>query len=240
MEGGATLAAPRNQDQASPLRTLADAPLTAVLFPAASRTARPVAVAEIKIVSGLLVPPTTSVVPCGFAAARGVSLNWIQRDIAAYQPIFPGISLPAAEYFNAGVVVLDAAQRPIIAKFLDIVTTRWRELQEIQQASPVGTDQTPLNFTVRLMCERVHVLPRPFNLLHCAPMVPSLLALERGEATNPTSFCDTVRRQPELFGFIDFGHVWHFTNVVVTRQLVMEEVFRKVSRYYPGIRVTVR
>src|SRR6266702_4732699 len=38
----------------------------------------------------------------GFAAVRGNSASWITQSIAAYQHLFPDISLNWWEYFNAG------------------------------------------------------------------------------------------------------------------------------------------
>jgi len=183
-------------------------------------------------------PSLFDVADCGFAAVRDSSGRWIRRSITAYEHLFPGVCLPWYEYFNAGVVVLGAAQQPVIARFLEFASSRWSELNAVQKTGLVGSDQTPLNFMVRLMCEVVDFLPREFNFLHCMPMYPALEALERGETTDAAPFYEVVRRRPETLGFIQSAYVWHFTNVVATRYVVMREVWRYVSRHYPGAEIS--
>ena len=104
----------------------------------------------------------------------------------------------------------------------------------MMRARDFGTDQTPLNLVLRREREPVWVLPPPYNFLHCFPMDEPLLALEKGPQPEPELFARTAFSRPWAFEFIGLAYVWHFTNVVAHRSLVMEEVWRRVAGHYPG------
>ena len=36
------------------------------------------------------------------------------------------------------------------------------------------------------------------------------------------------------FDFVEFGYVWHFTNVIALRSFVMRETWRRIRHNYPG------
>jgi len=91
-----------------------------------------------------------------FEQARGFSAvvdsgppRWILRSAQAFQHVFPGTTLPWWEYFNSGIVVLGAAQRPFVRAFLDYSAKNWPQLDAVIRTGNVGTEQTPLNFMVR-------------------------------------------------------------------------------------------
>lgn len=44
-------------------------------------------------------------------------------------------------------------------------------------------------------------------------------------------------RSDGAFEFVNLAYVWHFTNVVVHRSLVIQEVWRRVAGHYPGASV---
>src|SRR5262249_53999471 len=54
----------------------------------------------------------------GFSAVRDTNPIWIAHSIQAFQPLFPDVSLPWWQYFNAGLVVVGAAQLSILRTFL--------------------------------------------------------------------------------------------------------------------------
>lgn len=170
----------------------------------------------------------------GFAAVRGRDQNWISRSIQAYQPLFPGVSLPVQEYFNAGVVVLGNRQVPTVRAFLEFTLRHWTKLDAMMSFGDLGTDQTPLNFVLRREGEPVHLLPDAFNLLHCFPMDPALNAIEFSPAPDPILFSLRAFSRPGAFEFFKRGYIWHFSNVVALRSLVMREAWRRVSHNYPG------
>jgi hypothetical protein len=170
----------------------------------------------------------------GFAAVADTDPNWVDYNIRAYQPLFPGVHLPWWEYFNSGVVVLGAAQLPTIAAFLELISTRWPELRAIQQSSRVGADQTPLNFVVRREGQPVTFIPAPFNLVQCVPSSPVLWTLERGAVRDPDPLVKSLLSSPDTFNFINYGYIWHFTNVVKFRRHFMEETWRRVQAHYPS------
>lgn len=176
-----------------------------------------------------------------FREARGFSAvvdtgvpAWIAQSTRAFQPLFPGVSLPWWEYFNSGVIVLGAGQYRLVRAFLDHAVTHWPHLEKVMTSGNFGTDQTPLNFMVKQLNEPVHFLPRPFNLINCFPMTSTLSAIERAPDPDPAAFRETAFGRPGTFDFVGFGYIWHFTNVVAFRSLAMRETWRRIRHNYPG------
>src|ERR1700694_4873896 len=124
----------------------------------------------------------------GFAAARGTDMRWIARSIRAFQPLFPGVTLPWWEYFNAGVVVLGEGQLSALRAFLEFASRHWPQLNAAMLSQDVGTDQTPLNFVLRRESQAVELLAPPFNLVHCFPVTRALAAIDRGPSPDPILF----------------------------------------------------
>ena len=203
-------------------------------------------------VQALLVDADTMIrwdTPDIFALARGFSAvadvgtpAWALRSITAFQHLFPEVALPWWEYFNSGFIVLGAAQRPFIRAFLDDATTRWAELEAVMTSGNVGTEQTPLNFTVRRENEPVHFLPRPFNFVNCFPLPTELAQIEhralrqteQSLPPDPALFAAKAFGHQLAFKFVELAYVWHFTNVVTFRAQVMAETWRRVQSHYPG------
>jgi len=51
----------------------------------------------------------------------------------------------------------------------------------------------------------------------------------------PIPPCSPRRRLAgRAFDFVEFGYIWHFTNVVALRSLVMGETWRRIRHNYPG------
>jgi hypothetical protein len=184
-----------------------------------------------------------------FGLARGFSAvvdanspAWILNSTKAFQHLFPGTSLHWWEYFNSGLVVLGAEQRAFIRAFLDYAVTHWRGLEGVMTSGNVGTEQTPLNFMVRRENEPVHFLPRPFNFVNCFPMQGEVAQIEnkafahaeQNGRPDPALFAAKAFGRPWAFEFVELAYVWHFTNVVTFRALVMGETWRRVKGNYPG------
>ncbi len=171
----------------------------------------------------------------GFSAVADSSpVDWIVQSRRAFQHLFPGVSLPWWEYFNSGVVVLGAAQRPVLRAFLDYATGNWPELNTAISEGRLGTDQTVINFIVRREKEPVFFLPRPYNFLHCFPMDGDLFQIEFSPLPDTALFAEKAFARPAAFNFVEHGYIWHFTNVVTLRALVMGETWRRVRHNYPG------
>jgi len=173
----------------------------------------------------------------GFSAVIGGDPFWIAQSIRAFQPVFPGISLPWWEYFNSGLVVLGPSQRRFIHAFTEFTARQWPTLEPVIRSSNVGTDQTPMNFAVRLANEPVFGLPRPFNYLNCIPMDDELMRMEGSAEPDPGKLAAKLEARPRTLNFIDLGYVWHFTNVLRLRPLIMRETWRRVRHNYPGIEI---
>jgi hypothetical protein len=173
---------------------------------------------------------------CGFTAVVDPTSHWIFDSISAFQPLFPGTTLPWWEYFNAGLVVLGAPQRRVIRAFLEYSVANWQPLDTLMKEHCFGTDQTPLNFFIRRANEPVSFLPRPFNFTHCFPIGAELHQMESHElVTDPELVAGKVFARPASLRFISFNFVWHFTNVVALRSVVMRETWRRVQHNYPGV-----
>jgi len=166
------------------------------------------------------------------AAAR--SPGWISRSLRAFQHLFPDVPLTSSEYFNAGIVVLGSDQRPIMEKFLQFSAANWPQLELVITSGDFGTDQTPLNFMLRQQNEPIFFLPGSFNVLHCFPMDSELAQMDSSPDPDPTRFASKAFASPLAFQFIRFAYVWHFTNVVGLRKVVMRETWRRIHQYYPG------
>lgn len=172
-----------------------------------------------------------------FAAVRDLNPRWVLHDIKAYQPLFPQVQLPWWDYFNCGIVVLGDAQLPVVMSFLDFIERRWPELDAVQKSDKVGADQTPLNLFVRGAGEHVEFLPAPFNLLGC-PASGKLVEMERNGHPDE-DFVAVLRDNPDIFSFLEYGYVWHFTSLVTARRVVMSETWRLVAHNYPGAALPV-
>jgi hypothetical protein len=176
-----------------------------------------------------------------FALARGFSAvadagspGWIAASTKAFQHLYPGTTLPWWEYFNSGFIVLGAAQRPFIRAFLDHSVRLWPELEAVMTSANVGTEQTPLNFMMKREKEPVHFLPRPFNFVNCFPLPGEIAKIGHDGSPDSALFAAKAFGRPRAFEFVELAYVWHFTNVVTFRSLVMGETWRRVQGHYPG------
>jgi hypothetical protein len=171
------------------------------------------------------------------AAVQGLNAGWIYRSIRAYQHLFPDVALSWWEYFNAGLVVLGIKQLATINAYLDFVGARRHALRAVELSGNFGTDQTPLNFFMRLAGESVQFLPRPFNVLNCLPSDPMIFALEMNPTADEAGFAAKVFARPGFFDFIDFGYVWHFSSIFASRYRVMSETWNRIRQHYPGAQI---
>jgi hypothetical protein len=176
-----------------------------------------------------------------FALAHGFSAVvdagapiWIVESVKAFQPLFPETSLVWWDYFNAGLIVLGHPQRRFIRVFLDYCAKNWPQLEKVIVSGNFGTEQTALNFMVKREKEPLFLLPRPFNFVNCFPMPEELSRLERSAPVDSSAFAAKAFAHPRTFDFVGLGYVWHFTNVVTYRSLVMGETWRRVQGNYPG------
>jgi hypothetical protein len=169
-----------------------------------------------------------------FSAVRGRDIPWIERSIAAFHPLFPDVVLAPRDYLNAGVTVVGDGQLDAIRSFLTFVSERWEELNRTILSGNFGTDQTVLNFVLKRQKLDIDYMPRLFNLLHCFPLTPELFFIENSPLPDPIQFASIAFSRPGAFDFFKQAYVWHFSNLVTMRGLVMSEVWRRVSSSYPG------
>jgi hypothetical protein len=113
-----------------------------------------------------------------FCAVQDSYAPWIHSSIQAHKELFKTTVLNWWEYFNCGVVFLNASHVEVVADVVAFAVKHWPRLRRIQAAFDVGTDQTLLNFIVRQRGVQVTFLPPIYNLLHCVPMNAQMSAIE--------------------------------------------------------------
>jgi hypothetical protein len=70
--------------------------------------------------------------------------------------------------------------------------------------------------------------------VNCFPLRGELAKLELSPRADPALFAATASGHKLAFDFVELGYIWHFTNVVTLRSLVMRETWRHVKSNYPG------
>jgi hypothetical protein len=184
-------------------------------------------------------PDFFEIAKSAFCAVRAHQPRWILRSLRAYQGLFPSVTVPWWEYFNAGFVVMTRACVPVCEAFLQFVLQNRSQLHLIQASQEdLGTDQTPLNYFLRQQALPLQLLPPPFNLLDTFPTAYE--AYEKTRRKNPAdwaSFDYDVFSEPSAFDFIELGFIWHFGLPNVIKARLMRETWSRVKDFYPGVEV---
>lgn len=160
--------------------------------------------------------------------------RWIHASTAAYQPLFPGIELPWAEYFNSGVMVASrSSHRRFFEGAFDFFATHRTEIDEIRAAHPfAGTDQTPMNFLARREGLALRFMHPTYNFQKCVPLPPKLQTdFEQGQPVD--SQLEELCGHPEAFRFMEMAHVWHYNGLYPTmRHRVMAATWERARDRY--------
>lgn len=169
--------------------------------------------------------------------------RWIHRSIVAHRFLFPNVELQWWQYFNAGLVILGTRHIDLLRAFLAFYAENREELQNLHAQGNFGTDQTLLNYLVRLLGVELEILPAPYNLVRCLDVphplvVPSLIS----NVTTPEELVIELDRiAPNAFSFMEYGYVWHFAQMplvgwgVPLRAFVMYEALRRSISEYHGL-----
>jgi len=166
-------------------------------------------------------------------AVHAAGPAWVAKSIAAFLHLFPGVELDPGDYFNAGFVIAGEAQLRVFSAFAKFYAQNQAELEAIFRSADLGTDQTPLNLMVRREGEPVRFLGREYNLLHCFGYDrPTRLEFEIEPSPDWTGFERKAFALPNAFAFIETGFVWHFSNTVAARAIVMAETWKRVKDHY--------
>jgi hypothetical protein len=185
---------------------------------------------------------------CDTAAGLGVVKDngltrWIHRSIVAHRFLFPDVELHWWQYFNAGLVVLGTRHVEFLRTFLAFYAENRAELKRLHARGNFGTDQTLLNYLVRMLGVQLALLPAPFNLVQCVEVphplvVPSLIS----DVTTPQELAIKLNRiAPHAFAFMQYSYVWHFAQMplvgwgVPLRAFVMYEALRRSISEYRGL-----
>ena len=167
-------------------------------------------------------------------AVKDWNSPWVHRSIKAFQPFFPDIRLNWWEYFNAGMVILNSRHMELIRALTGFALENKRNLQPLLRAWQ-GDDQTPFNFLVKRFGFRINFLDPRFNMIHCVPNSQELFALENQGQSVIVPGDTPVDLPPSQLDFIEMGYIWHFTNVVRTKSLVMAKTWSYIRGAYPGV-----
>jgi hypothetical protein len=165
-----------------------------------------------------------------FSAVRDGTVRWIAHSVSSFQRFFPDARLEWWEAINTGVVILGGRHAKLLREFVEFSLNRWSELSSVIEAEDVGTDQPVLNWFLKAIGEPVNYLPVCFNLLHCVNVNPFEEVLA---ASSPEEHAKTFA-SPWLYDFIDLAYIWHFTNVLHSREVAMAETWGRISHHYPG------
>jgi hypothetical protein len=168
-----------------------------------------------------------------FTAVRDWNAPWIYRSIKTYQSFFPETRLDWWEYFNAGMVILNATHLELIRALLAFALHHKAALKPLFQSWQVGDDQTPFNFLAKQAGIRVHYLDARFNMIHCFPFSQELFLLENQGALPSVPEDTPINLAPSQLDFIEMGYIWHFNNVVRAKSLVMARTWAHISAAYP-------
>ncbi len=165
-----------------------------------------------------------------FAAVRDWHGTWAYSSIAAYQQFFPETTIPWWDYFNTGLVLLNQRHLKLTGALIDFALAHKRELANTRNPWGYGDDQTVLNFIVRQNTIPILFLHPTFNVIHCVQNTSEIRKLERMRKTPSSLSVPLYDTEPP---FIKMGYIWHFTNVLKARPLVMEETWKRICAHYP-------
>lgn len=148
--------------------------------------------------------------------ARENSTPWCENSIKIYQPLFPDVELPMKNYYNTGFIIFTKSQLSFIENFIKFAENSKKDLLDIQLAHNVGSDQTPFNFMLRKMGNKVNELPVIYNWLFPFWNVKKV---------------EEIYMDSE-FDFIEKANVWHFAANFRFRDIIMSETWKRVSHHY--------
>lgn len=140
--------------------------------------------------------------------------SWRDNAIKKYQLLFPEVELPIKNYYNIGFVVLTKFQLNFIEEFVKFIDNNQEILLKIQLSDTVGTDQTPFNFILRKMGNKVNELPDTYNWMRGFPDPQCGVFLD------------------STFNFIEKAYVWHFTPSYRFRDAIMSETWKRIAHKY--------
>ncbi len=164
-----------------------------------------------------------------FTAVKDTHGPWVHNSIKQFQPFFPDVQLNWWEYFNAGMILLNARHLPLIHALTAFALDRKAELAPIFNSWQFGDDQTPLNFLAKRLAININFLDARFNMMHCVPATQQLFQLEhQANLPHDTPLDLSLSALP----FIEMGYIWHFNNVVHVKTLVMAKVWPLISAAY--------
>tara|TARA_R110000822_G_scaffold128195_3_gene263887 strand:- start:814 stop:1590 length:777 start_codon:yes stop_codon:yes gene_type:complete len=93
------------------------------------------------------------------------SYDWLFRSMEAYSKlIFDDFTFPFTEYFNSGVMVVNAKHREFFNQVIEFYMEQHDRIKHLQETYHVGTDQPVLNFMVQKYRDDLEMLPYEWNM----------------------------------------------------------------------------
>lgn len=166
-----------------------------------------------------------------FAAVRDPFSTWTYASIRAYQHLFPDVFVPWWDYFNTGLVVLNAKHRELTQTLIEFVLHHDTELAQISNPWGYGDDQTLLNFILRQRRIPILFLEATYNIMHCVTFTPEISKLERMQQSPQALGFSLFNAVPE---FVGMGYIWHFNNIRKSQSFVMRDTWTHICDHYPG------
>jgi len=147
------------------------------------------------------------------------NFKWVYESIQGYKEFFDNYDLNIFDYFNAGLVIFNKSHRDVIEKFKKIYTDNVDYFVDKQLTLRRGTDQTPLNYVMRMNNIDIKFLSPQYRMSHLPRK--DLLSYNWQLEEDKTPF------------FIKYGLLWGFSGFDKRqRNKLMEDVWKIIKENY--------
>ena len=147
------------------------------------------------------------------------NLKWVYESIQGYKEVFDNYKLDVFDYFNTGLVIFNKSHKSIFENFKQFFLENSDEILNIQKNIRRGTDQTPVNYFMRMNGVEIKFLNRGYRVSHLPRK--DLLSHNWQLNEDKTPF------------FIKYGYVWGFSGFDKTqRNKLMQQVWDLIGNKY--------
>jgi hypothetical protein len=78
------------------------------------------------------------------------NIGWVKQSLDGYKNMFPSVNLDWTDYFNCGFIVMGKNSKKICNKIVNFWEKNQIDLINLQTNLKKGTDQTPVNYIVKI------------------------------------------------------------------------------------------
>jgi len=147
------------------------------------------------------------------------NLKWVYESIQGYKKVFSNYKLDVFDYFNTGFVVFNKSHKLVFERFKQFFLENSDELLNIQHTLRRGTDQTPINYFMRMNDVDIKFLNRGYRVSH----LPRKDLLHHNWQLN----------EDDTPFFIKYGYIWGFSGFDKTqRNDLMQQTWDLIGYNY--------